>query len=115
MVPDALWRHPELEPIDIKVWCALLLYARDRGECNPTNAGLAETVACSVRTIAYSLSRLEDAGFLVGESKGPHRTIRLRPEGWENAPRPFNADFRGGKSTDNTTVVGVDIKDNRKL
>jgi hypothetical protein len=89
MVPDALWRHPELEPIDIKVWCALLLYARDRGECNPTNAGLAETVGCSPATLKRSLSRLEDAGFLVGESKGPHRTIRLRPEGWENAPRPF--------------------------
>jgi hypothetical protein len=89
MVPDALWRHPDLEPIDIKVWCALLLYARDRGECNPTNAGLAETVGCSPATLKRSLSRLEDAGFLVGESKGPHRTIKLRPEGWENSPRPF--------------------------
>ena len=96
MVPDALWRHPDLEPIDIKVWCALLLYARDRGECNPTNAGLAETVGCSVRTIAYSLSRLEDAGFIVGESRGPHRTIRLRPEGWEDSPRPFKLKMFAG-------------------
>ncbi len=89
MVPDSLWRHPDLEPIDLKVWCALLLHARDRAECNPTNKGLAETAGCSVRTIAYSLSRLEDAGFIVGESKGPHRTIRIRPEGGEDSSAPF--------------------------
>jgi hypothetical protein len=96
MVPDALWRHPDLEPIDIKVWCALMLHARDRAECHPTNAGLAETAGCSVATLKSSLSCLEDAGFIVGESRGPHRTIRLRPEGWENSPRPFKLKMFAG-------------------
>jgi hypothetical protein len=88
MVPDTLWRHPDLKPMDTHVWCALLLYSRDRGECNPTNKGLAETVGCSVATVKTSLSRLEDAGFIEGESRGPHRTIRLRPEGWGEAAPP---------------------------
>jgi hypothetical protein len=58
MVPDALWRHPDLEPLDIKVWCALLLYARDRGECNPTNAGL----AAQDRALSGSLRSLGGSG-----------------------------------------------------
>jgi hypothetical protein len=90
MCPDSLYLHSDLEPIDIKVWLILCLCARDRGQCNPTNASLAETARCSVRTIKYSLSRLEDAGFVVGETRGPYRTIRLRPDGWGEKPRAFN-------------------------
>ncbi len=90
MCPDKLFMHADLQAIDIKIWLVLMVYARDRGECNPTNKSLADMVGCSVRTIAYSLSRLEDAGFVIGESRGPHRTITLRPEGWgEMTPEPF--------------------------
>jgi biotin operon repressor len=89
MVPDTLWRHPDLKPMDTHVWCALLLYARDRGECQATNKSLAETVGCSLATIKTSLSRLEDAGFIVGESRGPHRTIKIRPEGGTDTPSPY--------------------------
>lgn len=90
MVPDALWLHPDLQPLDTHVWCALLLCARDRTECSPTSRGLAETLKCSVRTVKYSLARLEAAGFIVAESRGPHRTITLRPEGLgEATPQPF--------------------------
>ncbi len=89
MCPDKLFMHKDLEPIDIKVWLVLMVYARDRGECNPTNKSLADMVGCSVRTIKYSLVRLEDAGFLIGKSRGPHRTITLRPEGWDSTPQPF--------------------------
>ena len=90
VVPHALAWHADIEPMDVMVWLALDLFARGAETCTPTNAGLAETVGCSVRTIKRSLARLEDAGFVVGESKGPHRTIRLRPEGWgEAAPRTF--------------------------
>jgi DNA-binding IclR family transcriptional regulator len=90
VVPHALAWHPKTEPVDVMVWLALDLFARGAETCSPTNAGLAETVGRSVRTIKRSLARLEDAGFIVGESNGPHRTIRLRPEGWgEAAPRTF--------------------------
>jgi helix-turn-helix protein len=88
MVPDALWLHPDLQPIDTHVWCALLLCARDRGECSPTNKSLAETLSCSVRTVKYSLARLEAVGFIVIQSRGPHRTIMLRPDG-SNITQPF--------------------------
>ncbi len=89
VVPHSLAWHPQTEPIDVMVWLALDLYARGETTCMPTNASLAETVGCSTRTIARSLARLEDAGFVVGESQGPHRTIRLRPEGWGDAPPVF--------------------------
>jgi hypothetical protein len=89
MCPDALFMHPNIEPVDIKLWLVLMVFCRDRGWCEATNKQLAETAKISVRTVARCLCRLEDAGFVVGESKGPHRTIKLRPEGWEQSPRPF--------------------------
>src|SRR4051794_17420636 len=82
VVPHALWRHPDIEAMDVVVWLALDLFARGAETCSPTNASLAETVGTSTRTLKRSLARLEDAGFIVGESRGPHRTITLRPEGW---------------------------------
>lgn len=96
MVPDALFLHPDLEPIDIKVWLVLMVFARDRGWCEPTNKAIAEMAKVSVRTVAYSLARIEDAGFIVGESRGPHRTIKLRPEGWENSDRPYKLKMFAG-------------------
>jgi hypothetical protein len=81
MVPDTLWLHPDLEMIDTHVWMSLLFYARDRMECSPTNRGLAEMVKVGVRSVKYSLVRLQNAGFISIESRGPYRTIRLHPEG----------------------------------
>ncbi len=81
MVPDRLWLHPDLTPQDTQTWCALLLSARDRMECQPTNRTLAETLKVSIRTVNYSIARLESAGFIEVDRHGPHRTIRLHPEG----------------------------------
>ncbi len=81
MVPDKLWMHADLEMIDTHVWMALLFYARDRLECTPTNRGLAEMIKVSIRSVKYSLARLQSAGFIEIESRGPYRTIRLHPEG----------------------------------
>ncbi len=91
VVPHGLAWHPKTEDVDLKMWLALDLCARGAETCSPTNATLAEMTGRSVRTVKRSLARMEDAGFIVGESKGPHRTIRLRPEGWgEAAPRTFH-------------------------
>ena len=88
MVPTHSGDIPSWSPSTSKSGGPIPAVRTRPGRANSTNAGLAETVGCSPATLKRSLSRLEDAGFLVGESK-PHRTIRLRPRGWENAPRPF--------------------------
>lgn len=88
MVPNALFTDPTLELQDIKTWCYLCLYARGRGLCDPTDAKMAEDMNVIDRTVKRSLTRLESAGFIRRERKGPKRTIILIPEGKADAS-PF--------------------------
>jgi DNA-binding IclR family transcriptional regulator len=85
MVPDALWQHPDLELIDLKVWCALSLHARDQAETTTTNASLARTVGASGRTVKRSLSRLASTGFVRPEGETSKRVLHLCPDALEVA------------------------------
>ncbi|NOG68725.1 MAG: helix-turn-helix domain-containing protein, partial [Chlorobi bacterium] len=46
------------------LYCALLRYANQQGECFPTVKRLASDIGCSVRTVQYELRKLEEAGYL---------------------------------------------------
>lgn len=81
MVPDRLWLDPRVKPFDIRLWCALAFFARDRGLCMPTDATLAEKLGVSDRTIRRGLRGLEDAGFVRAGMEGRERVIRLTPDG----------------------------------
>lgn len=83
MIPDALWQHPDLELIDIKVWCALLLHARDADRITTTNASLARSAETSAATLKRSLSRLSAVGFIRVEGETHKRVIHLVPDAVE--------------------------------
>jgi hypothetical protein len=80
MIPDGLWQHPDLELIDLKVWCALSLHARDRGETSSTNASIAKSADTSIPTLKRSLARLVRAGYIRTEGETSRRTIHLVPD-----------------------------------
>ncbi len=80
MIPDALWQHPDLEPVDLKVWCALCLHGRETGQTTSTNAGLVATAETSLATLKRSLARLAKAGFIGVEGETNRRVIRLQPD-----------------------------------
>jgi hypothetical protein len=79
MIPDGLWQHPEVELIDLKVWCALSLHARDRDRISSTNASLARSADTSLATLKRSLGRLAKMGFIALEGETTRRIIHLRP------------------------------------
>lgn len=81
VVPDRLWTHPRLQLFDIKLWCALSLLARGRGQCEATDSTLAGEAGASEQTVRRSLARLEREGFLAREMDGRTRVLTLRPEG----------------------------------
>jgi hypothetical protein len=83
MIPDGLWQHPDLELIDIKVWCGLCLHSRDTGQTTSTNASLAATAETSLATLKRSLARLSKAGFISVEGETNRRVIRLQPDAHE--------------------------------
>jgi DNA-binding MarR family transcriptional regulator len=87
MVPDRLWLDKTLQPIDIKLWCCLCFLARERGECSPTDATLAEKMEASQQTVRRCLHRLEAAQFIGRAMDGRTRIISLRPEG-DRQPLP---------------------------
>jgi hypothetical protein len=80
MVPNTLFTDRSLEPQDCLTWCYLCLNARGRGFCNSTDKSLASAMEITDRTVRRSLDRLEQAGFIRRERKGPQRTIHLIPE-----------------------------------
>lgn len=83
MVPDALWQHPTATPLDLKVWCALLLHAKDSEAIASTNASLAESAGVSIPTLKRSLSRLVGTGFVRMEGDTHKRVIYLCPDAVE--------------------------------
>lgn len=46
------------------LYCALMRYANQHGECFPTIARLAADIDTSVRTVQYELRKLEEAGYI---------------------------------------------------
>jgi hypothetical protein len=80
MIPDALWTHSSLEPIDIKVWCALCLHARDEWRTSSSNASLASSAETSIPTFKRSLSRLVATGFVRSEGSTGNRVLHLVPD-----------------------------------
>lgn len=80
MIPDSLWTHPALELIDIKVWCALCLHARDEWQTASSNASLAKSAETSVATLKRSLSRLAATGFIRAEGSTSRRVLYLLPD-----------------------------------
>jgi hypothetical protein len=87
MVPNNLFTDRSLEPQDCVTWCYLCLYARGRGFAVVTDAKMAQDMGIVPMTVRRSLSRIEQAGFIRRERKGPARTIVLIPEGRaESAP-----------------------------
>jgi Mn-dependent DtxR family transcriptional regulator len=88
MVPNTLFTDPTLELQDIRTWCFLCLYARGRDSCDVTDVKMAEDMGVNERTIKRSLARLDGAGFIRRDRRGPDRTIVLIPEGRADA-NPF--------------------------
>lgn len=83
MVPDGLWQHPELQPLDIKVWCALMHHARDRTSVDSTNRSIAGTAGTSLATLKRSLSRLTGTGFVRVSGTSNDRVVELCPDAVE--------------------------------
>jgi hypothetical protein len=88
MVPNSLFTDRSLEPQDCVTWCYLCLYARGRGFAIVTDAKMGQDMGVVPMTVRRSLSRIEQAGFIRRERKGPARTIVLIPEGRAEAA-PF--------------------------
>lgn len=84
MVPDALWLHPDLQPVDVKVWLALMLHARDQESIGSSNASLAKTACVSGSTLKRSLARLTATGFVRPEGETHQRTLHLCPDAVES-------------------------------
>lgn len=80
MVPDRLWLDHRLHAQDVRLWCALAFIARGRPYCDATDAALAEACNASERTIRDALGRLERAGYIIRNNRGPGRLIDLHPE-----------------------------------
>jgi hypothetical protein len=80
MVPDSLWQHPDLAPTDSVVWCALCLVARDRGQLESSNRGLAAAARVSPATFKRSLARLAATGFVRVEGETTRRVLHLCPD-----------------------------------
>jgi len=83
MIPDSLWQHRDIQLIDLKVWCALLLHARDAHSIASNNASLAATADTSVRTLIRSLNRLATIGFVRPEGETSNRVLHLCPDAVE--------------------------------
>ena len=83
MIPDALWMHPDLLPIDSVLWCALCQHARDRPDVVSTNQSLAAALKVSDRTVKRSLSRLVAVGFVQSEGETSKRVLHLCPDAVE--------------------------------
>jgi predicted transcriptional regulator len=80
MIPDALWQHHQIQPLDIKVWCALMLHARDHDAIASTNATIAATARTSVRSLIRSLNRLAAVGFIRPEGETSNRVLHMCPD-----------------------------------
>src|SRR4051794_32829385 len=80
MIPDALWQNSALEPVDLKVWCALCLHGRETGQTTSTNAGRVAPAETSLATLKRSLARLTKAGFISVEGETNRRVIHLHPD-----------------------------------
>ena len=85
MIPDRLWLHPEVKDFDIRLWCCLWFFARDRGHCFETDAAIAEKMGVSVKTVQRGLLSLERGKFIKREMVGRERRLDLQPEG-DGAP-----------------------------
>jgi hypothetical protein len=81
MVPDRLWSHPMIEPLDVTLWCCLTFLARGRDHCEATDQALAGKLGTTDRTIRRSLARLESCQFIGRHMDGVTRVITLKPEG----------------------------------
>jgi hypothetical protein len=81
MIPDRLWLHPRVKPIDLRIWCCLWFHARDRGHCFENDATIAETTRVSIKTVQRSLLNLQRMEFIKRDMVGRDRRLDLRPEG----------------------------------
>lgn len=81
MVPDRLWTHPDLQPFDLKLWCAMSFLARGRGRTDATDKVIAHQADASPQTVRRGLQRLESAAFISRAMDGRDRIITLNPEG----------------------------------
>jgi hypothetical protein len=80
MIPDSLWQHVDAELVDLKVWCALSMHARDRDRITSTNASLANSAEISMATLKRSLARLTKMGFIKVEGETTRRVLHLCPD-----------------------------------
>lgn len=83
MVPDGLWMHPSIKPIDAILWCALCQHARDRPDVASSNRSLARTIRASERTVSRSLARLQSTGFVQSQGETINRVLHLCPDAVE--------------------------------
>lgn len=63
-IPTSIVDDPRLAALDIRLLGVLLGYARGKGVAWPANSTLAKRLGVSVRTVARSLARLIQAGWL---------------------------------------------------
>ncbi len=95
MTPDRMWLNDRLQPQDLKLWLCLCFFARDRAQCEPTDAALAEKVKASQQTVRRSLQRLEAEQFIDRVMDGRTRVIHLHPEGDGKPIAEFTLRFAG--------------------
>lgn len=76
-VPDMIWRDRALKDFDVRLYCALQFYSRNRPECWPSNGTLADLMGVSESTVKRGLARLEQAGYLTRDQAGAGRVLTL--------------------------------------
>ena len=81
MIPDRLWLHPGIKDFDLRLWCALWFFARDRSHCFETDAAIAEKMGVSIKTVQRGLCNLERGEFLKREMLGRERRLDLQAQG----------------------------------
>ena len=90
MLPLEMLEDSRLRPLDIVVYAALDSFADSAGEAWPSLRAIAERARVSSATVKRSLSRLENAGYIV-------RQRRYKPESKEFDNTLYTLLFRSNK------------------
>lgn len=68
IIPSVVMLDKALKPLDAKVYAMVYWFEQmSRGKCSAGNATIAKSIHASTSGVAAAISRLRDAGFLIGE------------------------------------------------